>query len=371
MKRYGYCAIGVSEGLQDARRASSWPKPALQDAFGHAQLGGVAPIVAALVQEQARLQVPLGGRRLPAALGAAHRLEDRRRAVLRRRQGRGRAGAEGQNAVMPAIVRISNKPYRWKIGVGGARRRRQRREEDAARLHHRRTASTSRPSAALPAAADRAARRFRRSRTACRTTCGSRTPPYARRRRPPSSCSAGRHRAAPSHTTAPIGRSEMLNSAIILALACAAIALSTARSRPRWILAQPDGNDRMREIAAAIQAGAKAYLNRQYRTIAMVGAVLFVVIGSLLGWMTALGFAIGAVASGARGLHRHERVGARQRAHRRGGAPRHRPRARHRLQGRRDHRHAGGGPGPARRHRRSSCFLQGSAGLNREDEPTS
>ncbi|MCW5591251.1 MAG: sodium-translocating pyrophosphatase [Burkholderiales bacterium] len=93
----------------------------------------------------------------------------------------------------------------------------------------------------------------------------------------------------------------MLNSAIILALACAALALLYGAATAKWILSKPDGNDRMREIAAAVQAGAKAYLNRQYTTIGMVGVVLFVVIWLALGWMTALGFAIGAVASGAAG----------------------------------------------------------------------
>ncbi len=93
----------------------------------------------------------------------------------------------------------------------------------------------------------------------------------------------------------------MLNSAIFLALACAAVALLWGAWSARWILSQPDGNDRMREIAAAIQAGAKAYLNRQYTTIGMVGVALFAVIWLVLGWMTALGFAIGAIASGAAG----------------------------------------------------------------------
>jgi K(+)-stimulated pyrophosphate-energized sodium pump len=93
----------------------------------------------------------------------------------------------------------------------------------------------------------------------------------------------------------------MLNSAILLALACAALALLYGAATAKWILSKPDGNDRMREIAAAVQAGAKAYLNRQYTTIGMVGVVLFAVIWLVLGWMTALGFAIGAVASGAAG----------------------------------------------------------------------
>lgn len=93
-----------------------------------------------------------------------------------------------------------------------------------------------------------------------------------------------------------------MSQGVLFALVCSVLALVYGFTSWKWVNSRPNGNARMQEITAAIQEGATAYLHRQYRTIAIVGVILFVVILAALGLRTAIGFAIGALASGAAGF---------------------------------------------------------------------
>jgi K(+)-stimulated pyrophosphate-energized sodium pump len=92
-----------------------------------------------------------------------------------------------------------------------------------------------------------------------------------------------------------------LNITLWLSLGAALLAVIYGVITVRWVLSLSPGNARMQEIAGAIQEGAKAYMNRQYSTIAVAGVVLFVILGFALNWETALGFAVGALFSGLAG----------------------------------------------------------------------
>jgi K(+)-stimulated pyrophosphate-energized sodium pump len=93
-----------------------------------------------------------------------------------------------------------------------------------------------------------------------------------------------------------------MSEGLMFALVAAGLALVYGVVSIRWILALPTGNDRMRAISAAVQEGAQAYLKRQYTTISVVGVVLFVLIAAFLDMATAVGFALGAILSGAAGF---------------------------------------------------------------------
>ena len=116
VKRAGYCVIGVSEGLHNAD-GTFLSDAGLRDAFGHAQLGGVAPVIANLVREKLKLKyhwavadyLQRAARHIASKTDVAQAYAVGKAAV--------ELALKGHNAVMPAIVRKSSKPYKWTVGV--------------------------------------------------------------------------------------------------------------------------------------------------------------------------------------------------------------------------------------------------------------
>jgi len=114
--KYGYCAIVVSEGVKNAE-GKFLADAGTRDAFGHAQLGGVGPVVAQMVKQKLgyKYHWAVADYLQRAARHIASKVDVEQAYAV------GKAAVEfalkGHHAVMPAIVRTSNKPYRWKIGV--------------------------------------------------------------------------------------------------------------------------------------------------------------------------------------------------------------------------------------------------------------
>jgi 6-phosphofructokinase 1 len=116
VQRYGYCSVVVSEGVRD-QEGNFLADQGSRDAFGHAQLGGVAPVVAGVVKDGLKLKVHWGvadylqrsARHIASKTDVAQAYAVGKAAV--------ELALKGRNAVMPTIVRKSNKPYKWTVGV--------------------------------------------------------------------------------------------------------------------------------------------------------------------------------------------------------------------------------------------------------------
>jgi 6-phosphofructokinase 1 len=116
VKRFGYCCIGVSEGLRNAD-GKLMAEAGTKDAFGHAQLGGVGPLIAGIVRDRLHYKyhwavadyLQRSARHIAAKMDVLQSYAVGKAAV--------ELALAGRNAVMPAIERTSDKPYRWRIAV--------------------------------------------------------------------------------------------------------------------------------------------------------------------------------------------------------------------------------------------------------------
>ena len=137
VKAHGYCTVVVSEGAHRADGAFL-AEQGTRDAFGHAQLGGAAPVVANMVKKALghKFHWAVADYLQRAARHIASKTDVRQAYELGKRAVE--LALKGRNAVMPTIERTSDVPYRYRIGVADLGRRRQRREVHAARLHQRR-----------------------------------------------------------------------------------------------------------------------------------------------------------------------------------------------------------------------------------------
>ena len=136
VEKFGYCAVVVSEGVKNAE-GKFLSDAGLRDAFGHAQLGGVAPVLAQLVKAKLNYKYhwAVADYLQRAARHIASKVDVEQAYAV------GKAAVElalkGQNSVMPTIVRTADKPYKWKIGTAPLARGREPGEDAAAGLHHR------------------------------------------------------------------------------------------------------------------------------------------------------------------------------------------------------------------------------------------
>jgi ATP-dependent phosphofructokinase / diphosphate-dependent phosphofructokinase len=116
VEQYGYCAVVVSEGVKNAE-GKFLSDAGLRDAFGHAQLGGVAPVIAQLVKSKLNYKYhwAVADYLQRAARHIASKVDVEQAYAV------GKAAVElalkGQNSVMPTIVRVGDRPYKWKIGT--------------------------------------------------------------------------------------------------------------------------------------------------------------------------------------------------------------------------------------------------------------